>query len=92
MSLVKRIVLDVLKPHHPSAVEFSKRIAELGEYRVKITVAEMDEKTESVVMVIEGDDIRFEALTEAISSMGASLHSVDEVEVTSEAYPDNRGL
>ena len=35
MSLVKRIVLDVLKPHHPSAIEFSQAIAEVGDdYRV----------------------------------------------------------
>jgi S1-C subfamily serine protease len=30
MVLVKRMVLDVLKPHQPNALEFSKNIAETG--------------------------------------------------------------
>ena len=82
MVAVNRLILDVLKPHHPNALEFSRRIAETGSVdRVRLTVVEMDENTETLQIVIEGDDIDFEAVQAAIGEMGGSLHSIDEVEV-----------
>ena len=70
---IKRVVLDVLKPHHPNALDFSRTIAEIGtEYRVYLTVIEV---------VVEGDAIDFDSIQAAIKSMGGSLHSIDEVEV-----------
>ena len=85
MNSVKRLVLDVLKPHHPSAIEFSQAIAEVGDdYQVRLSVIEMDENTETLQIEIEGNAIDFEAIQSAISSMGGSLHSIDEVEVHSE--------
>jgi VCBS repeat-containing protein len=86
MVLVKRIVLDVLKPHQPNGLEFAKAIAEHGaDYRVTFTVQEVDEKTETVQIIIEGQDIDFDIITETITSLGGSLHSIDEVEVNSVA-------
>ena len=41
----------------------------------------MDEKTETVLLIIEGDQVQFNVITEVISSLGGSVHSVDEVEV-----------
>ena len=82
MVLVKRIVLDVLKPHQPNGLEFAKAIAKQGsDYRVTFTVQAVDEKTETVRIVIAGNDIDFDAVNEAIAGLGGSLHSVDEVEV-----------
>ena len=81
---VKRIVLDVLKPHQPNGLEFTSAIAEQSPgTRVKLTVIEVDEKTETVVIVIEGQDLRYNTITEAISNMGGTVHSIDEVEVES---------
>lgn len=89
MPLVKRIVLDVLKPHHPNAFEFATFIAEQGTgYRVKLTVSEMDEKTESIILEIEGDNVQFESIAESIKTLGASIHSIDEVEVFGTQPPD----
>lgn len=85
-ALIKRVVLDVLKPHLPNALEFSQAIAVIGrDYRVHLTVAEVDEHTETLQVVIEGSAIDFEAVQIGINDMGASIHSVDEVEVQSEA-------
>ena len=42
-------------------------------------------KTESVEILVEGEDIGFDALAECISGMGASVHSIDAVEVRSES-------
>lgn len=86
---VKRLMLDVLKPHHPNGLDFARAIAELGDdYHVTLQVAEVDEKTETVVIVIEGEDIAFEAIEEVITSLGGSLHSVDEVTVVSRNASD----
>jgi hypothetical protein len=86
MVSVKRIVLDVLKPHQPNALEFCQAIAEVGtDYRVHLIVLEMDENTETLQVSIEGNAVEFEAIATAISDMGGSLHSIDEVEVKSES-------
>ena len=82
MVLVKRLVLDVLKPHQPNALEFSQAIASTaGKSRVHVTVLEVDEHTETLKVVIEGEAIDFEAIQSSIDEMGGSLHSIDEVEV-----------
>jgi len=89
MVLVKRIVLDVLKPHEPNALEFSQALANAGgDYRVCITVLEVDKKTETLEVVIEGDAIDFDAVQSSISELGGSLHSIDKVEVQSERHTD----
>ena len=80
MIAIKKLVLDVLKPHSPSILELARALAEQGEgYRVHLNVEEVDEKTETVVIVIEGNNLDFEAIDETIKTMGGSLHSVDQV-------------
>ena len=87
MVYVKRLVLDVLKPHVPSGLEFAKTLAEQGPgYAVKFTVMEVDEKTETVEIIIEGSDIQFAGIEEAIKALGGSLHSIDEVEVVNRVH------
>ena len=85
MSLLKRIVLDVLKPHQPSILEFANTIAKQHNHcRVKITVTEVDEKTETTIVIIEGGDIPYSAIEESITNLGGSIHSIDEVEVSND--------
>ena len=84
MPLIKRVVLDVLKPHLPNVLEFSSTIADQHEgCRIMTTVTEVDEKTETTVVTIESEDVPYEAIVETISALGASVHSIDEVEVSS---------
>jgi hypothetical protein len=86
MVTVKRIMLDVLKPHQPNSLEFSQAIANVGnDYRVCLTVLEMDENTETLQLEVEGNSIDLEAVESAITAMGGSLHSIDQVEVQNHA-------
>jgi hypothetical protein len=86
MVCVKRIVLDVLKPHQPNALEFSQAIAKVGvDYHVHLIVLEVDKNTETIQIELQGNAIDFAAIQAAITSMGGSLHSIDEVEVHNEA-------
>lgn len=82
MAYVKRLVLDVLKPRRPNALEFSSTLASLGEsYQVKLLLEEMDDQTESVIIEISGNNIDYSAVLDSIAAMGGSVHSIDEVEV-----------
>jgi hypothetical protein len=82
MSRLKRIVLDVLKPHQPNALEFAQALGERNpDCRITLAVDEIDEKTESVMIEIEAADISYAAIEESINALGASVHSIDEVEV-----------
>lgn len=84
MIYVKRIMLDVLKPHQPNSLEFTSAIAQQSPgAMVKLSVLEVDEVTETVAIVIEGQDLRYNEITDAITNMGATVHSIDEVEVES---------
>ncbi|MDH5389306.1 MAG: DUF211 domain-containing protein [Gammaproteobacteria bacterium] len=88
MVYVKRILLDVLKPHQPNALEFSQAIANVGvDYRVHLIVLEVDENTETIQIEVTGSTIDFEAIQSTIKDLGGSLHSIDEVEVQSEIDP-----
>ena len=79
---VKRLILDVLKPHQPNTIEFARAIATSGNgYRVDIKVLEVDEQTETLQVEIEGEDLDFDAISNTINENGASLHSIDEVSV-----------
>ena len=89
MPLIKRVVLDVLKPHQPNVLEFASAIADNHSgCRVKVIVTEVDEKTETTVVSIESDDISYDAVVDTIMSLGASVHSIDEVEVSSAPQPE----
>jgi len=57
---IKRIVLDVLKPHNPSIVELSRRLAGLhGVTGVNCTVDEVDQETESLKITVEGTSVDY---------------------------------
>ena len=85
MIRVRRLVLDILKPHKPNCLDFGKAVANLGAYTVRLTVIEKDDQTETVQAVIEGINVDFERIQNVIAELGASLHSIDEVEVEGEA-------
>ena len=77
---IKTLVLDVLKPHSPHLPEFATFMSKLdGVNKVDITLVEMDEKTESLKVVLNGSDINFDALKKAMEKHGAVIHSVDQV-------------
>ncbi len=82
MANVRRVVLDVLKPHLPSVIELSSKLADLpGVYGVDISLIEMDQKVENVKITCEGDSIDYEKVENIINQSGGSIHSLDKVSV-----------
>lgn len=77
---MKILVLDVLKPHKPSILEFGRNICEEKSVEnANISVYAVDEKTESIKVVLEGLNIDFEKIAEIIESQGGVIHSMDKV-------------
>ncbi len=77
---LKRLVLDVLKPHQPVLPDFAETLGKLnGVLGINITLIEVDAETESVKITIEGNRLNFEEIKEKIESLGAVIHSVDQV-------------
>ena len=83
MTCLNRIVLDVLKPHSPNALEFANAIADYNKgCEITILVTEVDERTETTLVTVKGNKIAFDQLVESITQFGGSIHSIDEVTVS----------
>jgi len=80
MSEIRRLVLDVLKPHKPSMLEMSQRVSDLDTVTgVNASLYEVDEEVENIKMTVKGDTIDYDSVRTVIEDMGGSVHSVDEV-------------
>ncbi|MCW3994096.1 MAG: DUF211 domain-containing protein [Candidatus Bathyarchaeota archaeon] len=78
--MIRRIVLDVLKPHNPSVVEVSEALSHLeGVEAVNVIIYEIDQQVENAKIIIAGSSIDFENIKKKLEEMGATIHSVDEV-------------
>ena len=75
-----RVVLDILKPHSPSLPSFAMYLSSLdGVDGVNITLIEIDKDTENIKITMEGKDLNYDKIREAVEDYGASIHSIDEV-------------
>jgi hypothetical protein len=88
---IKRLVLDVLKPHKPSLIDMSLRLSGLkGVDGVSLTLHEVDQETESVKVTIEGPSINYPAVAETLREMGSVIHSIDLVSTGKRLVEDVR--
>jgi hypothetical protein len=77
--MIRRLVLDVLKPYNPSVVELSDALSHLqGVEGVNVIIYEIDQQVENVKVIIAGSSIDFENIKKRIEELGATIHSVDE--------------
>ncbi|MFW9902208.1 MAG: DUF211 domain-containing protein [Candidatus Thorarchaeota archaeon] len=72
--------LDILKPHQPGVDLVARTLMKInGVTKVRIRVDELDQKTASLHMNIEGTNLSLDEVTEVLETMNCALHSVDEV-------------
>jgi hypothetical protein len=89
MAPVRRLVLDVLKPHDPHLVAFTTRVADTESVAgVTGSVIELDEEVQNVKLTIEGEDVDYDAVEETVVGVGATVHSVDQVSAGARAVED----
>lgn len=80
LATIKRLVLDVLKPHHPNILDLAQALGGLeGVLGVNLSLYEVDQETENVRITIEGDSIDYTAVERTLNELGAVVHSIDEV-------------
>ena len=78
--MIRRLVLDVLKPHKPSVVEVSEALSHLqGVEGVNVIIYEIDQQVENAKIIIAGNSLSFEDIKSKLEELGATIHSVDEV-------------
>jgi hypothetical protein len=78
--MIRRLVLDVLKPHRPNVVELSDALSHLeGVEGVNIIINEIDQQVENAKVIVAGLSISFEDVKKKLEELGATIHSIDEV-------------
>ncbi|MFB6102344.1 MAG: DUF211 domain-containing protein [Haloplanus sp.] len=79
MAAVRRLVLDVLKPHDPPLLEFTSRVADLGSVAgATSSLVERDQEVQNVKLTVEGEDVDVGSINERIEGLGGTVHSTDE--------------
>ena len=80
MASVRRLVLDVLKPHDPPLVDFTDQLSRVdGVAGATCTLVELDREVQNVEVTLEGENLDIGAVEETIDGLGGTVHSVDLV-------------
>jgi hypothetical protein len=80
MATVRRLVVDVLKPHDPPLLDFTEQIATLECVDgVSSSLIELDQEVQNVKLTVEGEALDFEAIKSGIEELSGTVHSVDQV-------------
>ena len=78
--MLRRIILDVLKPHIPTIMDVAREISKLKFVEgVRVRTYNRETKVESVRITIEGKKLDFKKINNVLEKMGASIQSVDVV-------------
>lgn len=92
-TMIRRLVLDVLKPHVPTILDLATALAKVnGVTGVNLSLDEVDQQTESVKATIQGENIDYDGVEEIIRQFGAAVHSIDEVVVGKEIVKEYETL
>lgn len=77
---IRRLVLDVLKPHEPGSITFATAIADRsGVDGVNVALIETDREVQNLKLTIEGDAVDAAAIEETVEDLGGTVHSIDQV-------------
>ena len=80
MSKVRRLVLDVLKPHQPTILDLAVKLGDLeGINGADLVLNEIDNKVENIKITLEGPEINFDEVAAVVQESGGSIHSIDKV-------------
>lgn len=80
MPAIRRLVLDVLKPHDPPLVEFTDQIAGIdGVAGATCSLIELDREVQNVEVALEGEAVDVDAVEATIDGLGGTVHSIDLV-------------
>jgi len=77
---IRKLVLDVLKPHKPDIIEYCDRLSDNKRITgVSIFLNEVDQETENIKVIVEGVNLSYEKIRNVIEDLSGSIHSIDAV-------------
>ena len=77
---VRRLVLDILKPHSPELIELAERLCDIdGIDGANLVLYEIDKNTETIKLTVEGKKIDYSKVKKVVEDAGGVIHSIDEV-------------
>lgn len=80
MAPLRRLVVDVLKPHEPTVVEFTRTMGDVdGVDGVTASLVELDKEVQNLKLTFAGEDLEVNDLEGAIEDLGGTVHSIDLV-------------
>lgn len=80
MPELRRVVIDVLKPHDPPLLRFTDRVAAVaGVEGATSSLIELDQEVQNVKITVAGESLDFDAIEAAVEELGGTVHSVDHV-------------
>lgn len=78
--MIRRLVLDVLKPHEPGMADIATGLMDrLTIDGITATLVEIDENVRAIRIVMEGEELDLDEIETAINDLGGSIHSIDQV-------------
>jgi len=85
---IRRLLIDALKPREASIIDLSQTICSVeGVEQCDIVVTEVDVRTETVRLTIQGPNISFDQVTKVLEGNGVAIRGVDEISVTKAKAP-----
>jgi hypothetical protein len=79
MAPLRKLVLDVLKPHEPPMRTLARRVAEMAAVDAATAdLVEIDEEVREVTLTVEGDSLDHDEIVALVEELGGSVHSVDQ--------------
>ncbi len=93
MPPVRRLVVDVLKPHDPPLLEFTEQVTGTESVAgATASLIELDQEVQNLKLTLEGEDVDFEAVEATVENLGGTVHSVDQVACGEYAVDDHPTL
>ncbi|MCS7123384.1 MAG: DUF211 domain-containing protein [Candidatus Aenigmarchaeota archaeon] len=78
--MIKKIVLDVLKPQIPIIIDLAHSILKVkGVKSFEVIHVELDREVEKVKAVITGNNLNFLKIKKSIEEIGGVIHSIDGI-------------
>jgi hypothetical protein len=82
---VKRLVIDSQKPLETPKLDLTLALCSInGIEGVILSVMEVDLKTETIRLLLTGQDILYERVQDVLSNFRSVVRSIDEIEVRRE--------
>ncbi len=89
---ISRVVIDAQKPREISIVDLAEAVAEApGVAKVDINVTEVDARTETLKIHIEGFDIDVEEVSDILEEHSTVIRSIDAVSAEKRRVEQSQG-